>query len=301
MRRKWLAVIAVVLGLTVIPGLYRAAHATTGLVAQSTLSLAPGVIYTDYLDTDPTNVIHVVRISAGARIVIKAVPASPTGQGGTAPVMSLCQRANAVACVNGDFFDHSGAPLGGELVDATWLRPPTASQQQLWLDVGNQFSIGAEPAHAVQSLGATNYAILRPGQPVAIPEHDAFADGPHARTLVGWNAAGDRFLVTVEQGGGSAGMSLSQAAGLMQRLGATTAINEDGGGSSQMVAGGTLRHAPGYEGRAVANIWAVVALPPPAPASPPPPPPRIAARRGASPGIGRLLNGLLKPARHSRP
>jgi len=279
MRRMWwIGALGALVGITAIPAFTGAADAqaaTTGtvLVAQSTISLAPGVTYTQYLDRAPRNVIDVTRISARAPVVIEAVPASPAGGAGTALVAKLCALVGAVACINGDFFNAAGAPLGGELVNGRWLRAPTATQQQLWVGPGDRFGIGALPAGAAQSLGATSYAILMPGKPIAIPEHDDFADGPHARTLVGWDKAGDGFLATVEQGTGSAGMSLAQAASVMRQLGATTAVNEDGGGSSQMVVDGTRHAAPGDEARPVANIWAVVAAPVgPAGSAPPAPP-----------------------------
>jgi Phosphodiester glycosidase len=259
MRRTWwIGGIVALVGFAAIPALTRPADAKAGIVAQSTISLAPGVTYSQYLDMAPRNVIDVTRILPGAPIVIKAVPASPTGGAGTAMVAALCRQDGAVACINGDFFDAGGAALGGELVDGRWLRPAGTTQQQLWLSTGNRFSIGAVPAGATESLGATNYAILLPGRPIAIPEHDDFADGRHARTLVGWNQAGEQLLATVEQGVGSAGMSLAQAGAVMQQLGATTAVNEDGGGSSQMVIDGVRRAAPGDSARPVANIWAVV-------------------------------------------
>ncbi|HEX3424830.1 MAG TPA: phosphodiester glycosidase family protein [Acidimicrobiales bacterium] len=201
-----------------------------------------------------------LEIAAGAAVVVKAVPASPSGGAGTATVATLCARAGSMACVNGDFFSAS-RPLGGEMVDGRWIKAPTRVQQQLWLNSANHFSIGAQPTGALQSLGATSYAILQPGQPIAIPEHDSFADGRFARTLIGWDGAGNSFLVTVEQGAGSTGMSLAEAAALMRQLGATTAVNEDGGGSSQMVVGGSRLAAAGEAARAVANSWAVVAAP----------------------------------------
>jgi hypothetical protein len=268
MRWKWLGVVAALLGIVAIPAFTLAAHAATGLVAQSSVALAPGVTYTSYLSSNPRNVINVTHIAPGASVVIKAVPAAADGHSAVAAVMSMCQQVNAVACVNGDFFNSNG-PLGGELVDGRWLRSPTTVQQQLWVDTNNRFSLGSAPPHAVQSLGATAYAIVQPGQPISIPEQDSFASGAHARTLIGWNAGGDRFLVTVEQGSGSAGMSLAQAANVMVQLGATTAVNEDGGASSQMVAGGAARVGPGQSPRLVANIWAVVAVAaPPAPRAP---------------------------------
>jgi exopolysaccharide biosynthesis protein len=145
------------------------------------------------------------------------------------------------------------------MVDGFWIRPPGTIQQQLWLDGANRFSVGpaAVERAARQSLGATSYTILVLGRP-NIQEHDAFSDGAYARTLVGWDPAGDRFLVTVESGPGSRGMSLLQAADLMHRLGAATAVNEDGGGSSQMVINGALQNSATRYARAVANGWAVI-------------------------------------------
>jgi hypothetical protein len=257
--RKLLGLFVALIALTTIAMLSRPAFATSGLVAQNSVSLAPGVTYVAYLDSSPNNVINVTHISPGAQVTIKAVSAATGGRGSAvASPVALCQQVNAVACINGDFFNSQG-PVGGVLVDGKWLKAPTASQQQLWLNAANRFSIGAQPAQAVASIGATNYAILVPGQPISIPEHDVFSDGSHARTLVGWNAAGDRYLVTVQQGKGSSGMSLAKAADLMRRLGATTAVNEDGGGSSQMVVTGQLRSTVGIPPRAVANVWAVVA------------------------------------------
>lgn len=235
------------------------AYARAGLAEQTTLSLGRGVTYSTYLESSPRNIVNVTRISAGAPFPIVAVAAPANERGETlAPVASLCRAVGGVACINGDFFGPTGVPLGGELIAGQWVRAPTSTQQQLWLNSGSQFSLGAVPPYARYSVGATKYAILLPGRPIAIPEHDDFADGAYARTLVGWDGAGDRFFVTVEAGGASHGMSLAQAAALMQQLGATTAINEDGGGSSQMVVDGVVHTSPGVAPRAVDNIWAIV-------------------------------------------
>ena len=288
-RRRSLKIVLVALPLLILPAVPRAAAATTGLVPQSSSSPTPGVESTSYLDTD--SVIHVTHIFGGAPVVVKAVPTSPHH---TATVATLCRRVNAVACINGDFFDRNGVPLGGELVDGVWLRPPTPIQQQVWVDWRGQFSIGDEPSNTLQSLGATKYAILSPGHDISIPEHDNFADGRHARTLVGWNESGDRFFVTVDQNAKSKGMSLAQSAVVMRELGATTAVNEDGGSSSQMVVRGVL--LGGSTGRRVANIWAVVAGPAPTiPAAPPASTNRAIHGGTGSNGAGNpLLAGAVK-------
>ncbi|MBK9550187.1 MAG: phosphodiester glycosidase family protein [Gemmatimonadetes bacterium] len=90
----------------------------------------------------------------------------------------------------------------------------------------------------------------------------------HPRTLVGVAAGGRRLLlVTVDgrQPGYSMGMTLRESAVLMRALGATEAINLDGGGSTAMALrnglGGAVlgNHPSDKEGeRAVANALAVV-------------------------------------------
>ena len=255
-KHRSLVFVVALISLLATSGIARVALArSSSLAVQNSAVLAPGVVYTSYLDGYPENVVHVTRISAHAPIRIRPVLADNSA-GQTVPAM--CQQAHAVACINGDFFGAGAVPLGGELVDGMWVRAPGTTQQQLWLDAVNRFSVGPQPAGARQSLGATSYPILLPGHPIAIPENDAFANRAYARTLVGWDHAGDSFLVTVEAGRGSHGVSLAQAADLLSRLGATTAVNEDGGGSSQMAIDGVLQSTQGPGARRVPNGWAVV-------------------------------------------
>jgi exopolysaccharide biosynthesis protein len=73
----------------------------------------------------------------------------------------------------------------------------------------------------------------------------SFGPARHPRTAVGWSV--DRLLLVVVDGrqpGWSAGMSLDELADLMQRLGATDAVNLDGGGSSAMVVRGVVVNRP---------------------------------------------------------
>jgi hypothetical protein len=66
------------------------------------------------------------------------------------------------------------------------------------------------------------------------------------RTMAGWTENGDLLLVTVDgrQPGHSLGMTMTEAADLMIGLGATEAINLDGGGSTTFVAGGAVINRP---------------------------------------------------------
>ena len=73
-----------------------------------------------------------------------------------------------------------------------------------------------------------------------------FAQTRHPRTLVGTHADGSIWLVTVDgrQPRLSAGMSLVELRGLVQRLGLTNALNLDGGGSTTMWVGGKIVNSP---------------------------------------------------------
>jgi exopolysaccharide biosynthesis protein len=74
---------------------------------------------------------------------------------------------------------------------------------------------------------------------------DAFGVARHPRSAIGWN---DRrlFLVVVDgrQAPYSDGMSLAELRDLFLRLGAHTAINLDGGGSSALVVRGDVVNRP---------------------------------------------------------
>lgn len=121
--------------------------------------------------------------------------------------------------------------------------------------------------------------LLRDGRIRVRRGGSAFARGTHPRTVVGWNPKGDVWLVAIDgrRPGYSRGMSLRGAAVLLRRLGATEAVNLDGGGSTTFVVKGRVVNKPsGGRERPVANALVVVreTL---APAPRPGEPPRLAA------------------------
>ncbi len=87
-------------------------------------------------------------------------------------------------------------------------------------------------------------------------------DGRHPRTIIGWNA-GRVLLVTVDgrQTEWSKGLTLIEAAQLMRWLGATDALNVDGGGSATFVDHGRLANRPS-DGTQRAAVNALVVMPP---------------------------------------
>lgn len=79
------------------------------------------------------------------------------------------------------------------------------------------------------------------------------------RTLIGWNAT-HLFLVAVDgRSAASVGMTFQEMADFMLSIGATDAINLDGGGSTTMVVDGTVRNVPSDGSqRAVGNAVLLV-------------------------------------------
>jgi hypothetical protein len=117
--------------------------------------------------------------------------------------------------------------------------------------------------------------LLSDGRRVPLPD-GPFARGRHARTALGWDRAGRRWIVTVDQGNGSTGWSLRQLTTYLQDLGATDACNLDGGGSATMVVRGDVVNDPS-DGwlRPVVNAVVLTTAPPRKnePAGPGPQPP----------------------------
>lgn len=101
------------------------------------------------------------------------------------------------------------------------------------------------PAGVAESLGGSPI-LIRDGARWFADAANDFTRGRQPRTLVGWNPAGERLLVTVDgrQPEVSVGMSLAEAADLLLALGATDGINLDGGGSTTFVAAGTVANVP---------------------------------------------------------
>jgi Phosphodiester glycosidase len=95
------------------------------------------------------------------------------------------------------------------------------------------------------------------------------ACGPQPRTGVGVTASGKILLVVVDgrQPRWSLGPSVTEFAAIMKDLGAVTALNLDGGGSSEMVVNGQVVNRPS-DGRERSIVSAILVLPGPDPNDP---------------------------------
>ena len=117
----------------------------------------------------------------------------------------------------------------------------------------------SSPAPAPQSLG-TSFRLLRDSHESVPGLHWHLVRGREPRTVLATKPDGTVLLITVDgRRHHSWGASMRQAAFLARRLGATQAVNLDGGGSTTFVARGHVLNHPsdGYE-RGVVNGLVVV-------------------------------------------
>jgi exopolysaccharide biosynthesis protein len=116
-------------------------------------------------------------------------------------------------------------------------------------------AIGLTPGVSVGSAAPIvvsdgRVAIDAAAEGVTIPADPSFghawADEPQPRTSAGISASGDLILVTIDgrQPGYSLGVTLAGEASLMLSLGAVSAMNLDGGGSTAMAVQGKLVNRP---------------------------------------------------------
>lgn len=84
-----------------------------------------------------------------------------------------------------------------------------------------------------------------------------------ARTVVGWTSGGQVLLVTIDETGGSPGVTLFEAALVLRELGAANGVALDGGGSTTMVVGGAVRNRPSGPNRSHSSALFLYADPPP--------------------------------------
>lgn len=235
-------------------------------------------------------VAHVVRIELdepGIDFVV--TPPEPTRAGDvrSQTTSAFLERHGVQLAINASFFypfrnehpldyePHPGDPV--HVVGATASRgarfgKPMQGQATLYLARDDRPSFDVprgEPWNAVSGLGY----VVRDGERALLVE-DTFKLVPYPRTLAGTDAAGRTLTLLVidgKQPGYSEGVTLAEAAELLQRLGVATAIQLDGGGSATLArrdAAGVARvvsspanfRVPGWE-RSVATHLGVRARP----------------------------------------
>ena len=144
---RWLLGIAVLVG---------AVHTAPVVGAQSTPEpggfrrvlvedLSSGVEHRVYRGEEPSQVVHVARISAGAASRLTPMLAGDAvgGDPRLERTSSICARVHCVLAVNGDFIDAaSGMPVGGTMIGGELVTTPRIPHAQLLVDRDRRASIG---------------------------------------------------------------------------------------------------------------------------------------------------------------
>ena len=210
---------------------------------------------------------HAVRVDLDAACV--AVVATAAGDRGLT-VSEFARRVGAVVAINGDYFDPALEPVGLAMGDSeVWAVADERVRRQEVVGVGGrrvEIFPRAEPLRtpAPWMTGAVS------GWPMVVedcalvaklPGSDFFTNAPHPRTAVGLSADRRRLLLLVADGRRVevAGPTLPELAALMVDVGACTALNLDGGGSSALWVRDRIVNQPSdLVERPVANHLAVV-------------------------------------------
>lgn len=179
-----------------------------------------------------------------------------------------CQMA-----VNGDFFsftDYSTSGLAVGHAEAWSDSPDTASQGFVAFGVDNRVGISAPaavvnpPKDWMSDVVGGRPLIVKDGARIVFDNCTGFC-ARNPRTAVGFNEDTLYLVVVDGRSASSVGMSLNELGQLMVDLGATRALNLDGGGSSTMYVkkeGGVQNSPSDGIQRVVANHLGVCVVPP---------------------------------------
>lgn len=195
---------------------------------------------TYYNSAQSIKVLHVDLKTAGV------IPAFAGSDSELIKTSEFAERNNAIAAVNGSFFDVSA---GGSVVffkeKGEVLHPGAENRRRynenggIAIDESGNISIVERPEEGWRTIKEPN--LLSSG-PLLISEgetqtfnNDPFNQNRHPRTAVGITDTNRLLLVTVDGRSDQAhGMSIPEFAELMESLGAENALNLDGGGSTTM-------------------------------------------------------------------
>jgi exopolysaccharide biosynthesis protein len=210
---------------------------------------------------------HVIRVDlANQEIHLVATRESERGL----TVSEFARRRSAIVAINADYFDAEMHPLGLAVgACGVWSEGIARGRHQEVVGIG---------AHQVQIFprrkplrkpepwmtGAVSGwpMIVSDCEPLErLPGSDFFTHAPHPRTALGLSQDGVQLYLVVVDGRREhvPGVTLPELAEFMDELGACTAVNLDGGGSSAMWVGDRVVNQPSdLIERRVVNHLAVV-------------------------------------------
>lgn len=205
--------------------------------------------------------IYVADVVLSSPVYLQTAFANSTyGRNVTAKTSSIAQNANAVLAINGDYY---GARQAGYVIrnGVIYRSKANRNAEDLVIYRDGSFGIIHESQITAQELldaGAWNVlsfgpALLIDGEiAVEAGEEVGRAMASNPRTAIGIvDELHYLFVVSDGRTNASEGLSLRELAQVLQDLGAKTAYNLDGGGSSTMVFQGQVVNNPTTNGKRI--------------------------------------------------
>ena len=197
--------------------------------------------------------VHVAEVKADPEYLKTAFAQGSYGKNVTATTSDIADSVSAILAINGDYY---GAQEKGYVIRNGQLYRSTAvsGKEDLVIYKDGSFEIISESEVTAEQLVAKGAvqtlsfgpALLENGA-VMVDSDDEVgrAKASNPRTAIGIKADGTYlFVVSDGRTDESEGLSLLQLAEFMKTLGAETAYNLDGGGSSTMVFKGSVVNTP---------------------------------------------------------
>jgi exopolysaccharide biosynthesis protein len=210
---------------------------------------------------------HVVRVTL-ATASLEVVASAATERGLT--VSEFARVRGAIVAINGDYFDPALNPVGLAMgAGEVWARADERVRREEVVGVGHgraRIFPRAEPLREPKRWMTGAVAgwpmLVEDCAPIeSLPGSAHFSLAPHPRTAVGLSKDRRRLLLVVADGRreGVPGLTLPELAALLVEVGACTALNLDGGGSSALWLRDRIVNRPsdGVE-RKVANHLGVI-------------------------------------------
>lgn len=229
--------------------------------------LENGAVYQRIIWDEPNVVAHVVRVDLKQSAVsYQVTPSGADGLFTPLKTSAFLRSFRSDVAINGSFYQEDRAtgllwPLGQVIADGEVLVNGRTRYPTLCVLPGQRLQITSSdncPAHSVHGL-AGNVLAVDNGAPLdsratRYPGRgNAFR--PQPRTAVALDESGTQLWLVVVDGrqpSYSVGMTMDQLAAFLVELGAHTAINLDGGGSSTLVTqswrGPLIRNSPIHNG-----------------------------------------------------
>lgn len=214
---------------------------------------------TEYREYDTSIYVADVQVSS-PEYLKTALAQNAYGRNVTEKTSEMAQNNNAILAINGDYY---GAQESGYVIRNGVIYRDTASdgQEDLVIYQDGSLDIVQEDAVTAQELldnGAQQVLSFGPALlenstiSVSQSEEIGKAKASNPRTAIGMlDDLHYVFVVSDGRTSESAGLSLYQMAEFMQSLGAKTAYNLDGGGSSAMYFNGKIVNNPTTNGNTI--------------------------------------------------